>query len=194
MLKTSDNRLVYWLTGFAFMWCLLPSKLVDMAIAPVWFAPNPECGSSDLLEEGVGALLLPWTVVVALISAAVAFVLVRGRAPGASVFKLDLGKTSKNIGVTLVTLVVILPLLADVALYLWQISVPQTVTSDCTGSADLVSKVMRRPIVQVSPAGRADTGVLAAAYPDAAAVQAPILRAYIPAPSHAAPIRLSSRT
>ncbi|MBS1165756.1 MAG: hypothetical protein H6R00_1781 [Proteobacteria bacterium] len=149
MLKTSDNRLVYWLTGFALIWCLLPSKLVDMAIAPAWFAPNPECSSSDLLEEGVGALLLPWTIVVALIAAAVAFVLVRGRKPGA--FKLDLGKTSMNIGITLVTLVVVLPLLADVALYLWQISVPQTVTSDCTGSADLVSIVMRRPILQVSP-------------------------------------------
>lgn len=148
MLKTPGNRLVYWLTGFALMWCLLPSKLVDVAIAPTWFAPNPACGSSDLLKEGVDALLLPWTVVVALIAAA-AFVLVRGRKPGA--FKLDLGKTSMNIGITLITLVVVLPLLADVALYLWQISVPQTVTSDCTGSADLVSVVMRRPIAQVSP-------------------------------------------
>lgn len=151
MLKTSDNRLVYWLTGFALMWCLLPSKLIDIAIAPAWFAPNPECSSSDLLEEGVGALLLPWTIIVALISVAVAFALMRSREPGASIFKLGIGKMGTNISVTLVTLVVILPLLSDVALYLWQISVPQTVTSDCTGSADLVSKVMRRPIVQVSP-------------------------------------------
>lgn len=151
MLKTSDNRVVYWLTGFAFMWCLLPSKLVDMAIAPTWFAPNPECSSSDLLEEAIGGLILPWTVLVALISAAVAFVLIRGRQSGAPIFKIDIGKTPKNIGVTLVMLAVILPLLSDVALYVWQVAVPQTVASDCTGSADLVSMVMRRPALQVSP-------------------------------------------
>lgn len=151
MLKTYDNRVVYWLTGFAFMWCLLPSKLVDMVIAPGWFAPNPECTSSDMIEEAVGGLMLPWTVLVALISAAVAFVLIRGRQSGASVFKLNLGKKPKNIAVTLVMLVVILPLLSDVALYVWQVAVPQTVTSDCTGSADLVSLVMRRPALQVSP-------------------------------------------
>ena len=151
VLKTSDNRVVYWLTGFAFMWCLLPAKLIDIAIAPSWFAPNPECSSSDLLDEALSGLLLPWTVLVALISTAVALVLVRGRQPGASVFKLDIGKRTWNVGVTLVTLVVVLPLLFDVGSYLWQIAVPQTVSSDCTGSADLVSTVMRRPVLQLSP-------------------------------------------
>lgn len=56
---------------------------------------------------------MPWTVLVALISAAVAFVLIRGRQSGASVFKIDLGKTPKNIAVTLVMLAVMLPLLSD---------------------------------------------------------------------------------
>lgn len=151
VLKTSNNQVVYWLTGFAFMWCLLPAKLIDMAMAPAWFAPNPECTSSEMLDEALNGLLLPWTVLVALISAAVAFVLIRGRQSGAPVFKIDLGKPSKNIGVTLVMLVVVVPLLFDVVRYLWQIMVPQTVSSDCTGSADLVSAVMRRPALQVSP-------------------------------------------
>ena len=122
-----------------------------MTIAPAWFAPNPECGSSDILDGVVGSLLLPWTVLVALISAAVALVLIRGRQPGAPVFKLDLGDRTKNIAVTLVMAVVVLPLLFDVVRYLWQIAVPQTVTSDCTGSADPVSLIMRRPALQVSP-------------------------------------------
>lgn len=151
LLTTSDNRLGYWWEGFLLLWLLLPAKYLNMMFAPEWYAPNPECDSLGPIVWEMQVSLLPWGVVAAVVSSIVVFGLVRRREAGVSVLELGIGGTFKNVIVTAILAVLILPLAFDVALYVWDVVLPHSVASDCNGRSDLVTTLMHRPILQVSP-------------------------------------------
>lgn len=158
LLMTSDNRLRYWLVGSALLWLLLPAQYLDMILAPEWYAPNPVCDSLGPLIWEMQAFLLPWTAVAAILSVIVALPLLRRREAGVAVFTLRIGSTLKNIAVTAILSVLILPLAFEVARYVWEVVLPHTVAGDCGGTADLVSIYGHRPIVQ--PAAFVDAALL----------------------------------
>ena len=150
VLRTSGNRLLYWLTGSVLLWLLLPAQYFDMILAPEWHAPNPQCDSLGPLIWEMQASLLPWTAVVAVLSAVVALALPRGREAGVAVFAFRIGSTLRNATVTAILSVLMLPLAFDVVCYVWEVIVPHTIAGDCGGRADLVSIYGHRPIVQPS--------------------------------------------
>lgn len=151
LFKTSDNRLGYWLTGFALLWLMLPSKFADMLYASDLYAPNYACDSGGPVLLGLVALLLPWAVLAAAFSAIVVFAVVRKKKPGVPVLSVRLGSWPRNLAVTTVIGLAILPLLFDVAQCLWEMAIPQTVASDCNGRAELVTRDVRRSLFQTSP-------------------------------------------
>lgn len=148
---TSDNRLRYWLVGSGLIWLLLPTQLADVMFSSELYAPNIVCDSAGPLIMGLMVSLLPWAVLATGFSAAVVFAIVRKRESGVPVLSARLGSNLKNLAVTTVIAIPVLPLLFDVALYLWEIVVPQTVSSDCNGTADLVTVNVRRSLFQTSP-------------------------------------------
>lgn len=151
VLRTSDNRLGYWWEGFLLLSLLLPSKYLDMLFAPEWYAPNPQCDSLGPLVFELEVTLLPWGVLAAIVSAVIVFGLVRRREPGAAVFEPMIEGKLKNLAVTVALSALILPLAFDVVWYVWEVVIPQTVSSDCRGTADLVTVYKHRPVLQPSP-------------------------------------------
>lgn len=151
MLKTHGSRLGYWFTGFALIWAILLVSFIDVLAAPRWHAPNPQCDSLGIpLAQTMMALPL-WTIAAALIPAVPVFLFVRKRLPGADIFDLRLGSPPWNWGVSLLTLFVIAPLVFDIVRNVWQVVVPQTISSDCAGRAELLTITMRKPVLQFMP-------------------------------------------
>ncbi len=150
MLTTHDNRLGYWLVGFALIWLLLPVDLVDIMIDPTWYAPNPQCDSLGVPILQVRAVLGVWTVIAALISGG-AVLLVRRRISGIGVFRLRLGTTYWNLVITLIAIAIIAPAMFDIIRRVWQAIVPQMISEDCGGYAELVIVNRRAPMLQFTP-------------------------------------------
>lgn len=151
LFTTSDDRLRYWLVGSALLWLLLPAKFGDMMFSSELYAPNPVCDSGGPLFLGFYVVSLPWAVLAAAFSAIVMFAVVRKREAGVPVFSAFLGSKPKNLAVSAVIALAILPLLFDVAQSLWETVIPQTVASDWGGTADLVTLHVRRSLFQVCP-------------------------------------------
>lgn len=149
--STGSSRIVYWIAGALLLWLMFPIGILDILIEPKWFAPNPQCDSLGVpilwLQEG----LIPWALISVVIPAIPVFLIVRKRVAGADIFDLHLGTAPWNWIVTLLTAAALLPIIFDMGRYLWEVSVLQTITGDCGGSAEPVTITMRRPIIQFTP-------------------------------------------
>lgn len=151
MRYTRSSRLGYWGTGSLILWLMLPADLFDMAAAPTWAAPNPSCDSFAIAMWQTSAFLLPWAAVSGALVATIVFLLVRKRSPGTDIFRFHLGNPVWNIVVSLPTLAIVALAAISVAQYLWQAAVPQTVSSDCGGKAEMVTLTIHGPLIQLTP-------------------------------------------
>ncbi len=86
-----------------------------------------------------------------MISAVISLPLVWERVPGVHILALRLGRSVWNWLVSVLVLVPITLIAVEIVIYLWLAIVPQTISSDCSGSADPVTVTMRGPIVQLYP-------------------------------------------
>jgi hypothetical protein len=151
LLHTSDNQLGYWWRGFLLLWLLLPAQYLNMMFAPQWYASNPVCDSLGPLVWEMQVSLLPWAAIAALVTTIVVFALVRRREPGVSILDLEIGGTVKNLIVTAILALLALPLAIDIVLYVWDVVLPHSVTSDCRGTVEPVTLFMHRPLFQPAP-------------------------------------------
>lgn len=152
MRYTRSSLISYWISGTIVLWLLLPLSFVDLLIAPIsWNAPNWQCDSLGVPLYWMLSGLLPWSVVVPSATAALVFLVVRRRQAGADILDIRLGRSRWKWLVNVPTSALMLLLAHDIGLHLWSALVPQTVSSDCSGRAELVVVTMRGPPFQTLP-------------------------------------------
>lgn len=148
---THHSPRLYWVGGALLIWCLLPISVIDALIALEWNAPNPQCDSPGIPLMAAFALLLPWSIAAIVISGVLAIPATWNRQGGADVLDVRLGIAPWKWIVSLPVLVVISLLVCDVAVFFWHALVPQQISSDCGGVANLVTVELRGPIIQFVP-------------------------------------------
>ena len=151
MTRTLNSRFWYWLGGSVLVWLTVPAQLVNIMASPTWFAVNPACDSLGFVIMQYLSILPFWSAISLVVSLAFLSIFLIGRRVSVSVFSLSLGSPTKNVITTGTVLILSLPMAYDLLTYFWEVAVPQVISSDCNGRAELVSATMRRPIVQLSP-------------------------------------------
>lgn len=151
--RTSSPRpIAYWLIGTLLIWLLLPVSVLDMMLAPDWYAPNPQCDSFGIPIAEAAVAGLPFAALAALVSALLT--LPPGawkRRGGTDIFFLNFTGSIRWWLFTLITGAMVAAFAYELANYAWHAAVTQTFTADCAGRAEPVIKVMRGPLLQLGP-------------------------------------------
>ncbi|MCV6585646.1 MAG: hypothetical protein OIF47_08930 [Marinibacterium sp.] len=143
--------MVYWLIGAFLIWVTVPASVIDIFIAPEWFAPHWQCDSLGIPLMQAYRLALPFAAVALIASGLLTFVSTRKRLGGRNIFDLRLRKSARDWYVTLVAVILIAPLACDIGHFFFDALFVQTWTEDCEGRAEEITVSLRRPFFQVLP-------------------------------------------
>lgn len=151
LLHTHERPVYYWLIGATLIWAVLPIGLADSLLAPYWHAPHWQCDTMAIPVMQALMVAFPWAIFAALVSALLAFFAARARVAGINILNFRSERKVANWIVTLPLALLSALVLYGIFKHFWEVFVPQTITSDCNGSAEPITKTMRGPLLQLLP-------------------------------------------
>lgn len=150
--RTADRKpSTYWLTGTVLIWLTLPASIIDILLAPQWFAPHWQCDSLGIPIMWLRRLALPFAVMSAAIAVLITALATWNRVGGTDIFAQHAGGAVRRWTVTILTAVLIAPLIYHLGIYMTEVLFIRTWTENCAGRAEDIVVTLRRPIVQVLP-------------------------------------------
>jgi hypothetical protein len=147
----SAKPLTYWLSGAFLIWLVVPAHVIDIFIAPHWFAPHWSCDSLGIPLMQAYHVALPFAAIALITSGLLTFVSTKNRLGGKDIFDFRLRKSARDWFMTLVAAILIAPFAYDVGSFFFDVLFVKTWTADCAGRAEEITVSLRRPFLQVLP-------------------------------------------
>ena len=150
--RRADSRpLTLWLTGTVLIWLILVVPVVDVVLAPEWFAPHPQCDSLMIPIMLAAGAALPWAAVSLALAGLLTWGATARRAGGGDVLDLRQSLSARTVAALVIALCLAAPFAYDLASWVRDTLTPRSWTVDCNGRADPLEVTLRRPLFQLMP-------------------------------------------